>query len=136
MNRDEARRIADALQPLRADWSIAQVMAVLGHDQIRLRSYRDVAIAAVAVALDPTTRQPTRLLDKGPWWDATRPFAPVIQLYRRPTGLDCRICSQPEAECRRRIGDHVFDPRPQEPAPPPADLFDTPSPATPATRED
>ena len=120
----DARRIADAIQAYRPDWSTAQLMAVLGDERIRLRRQPvDVAVALTALAFDPATRQPTRLFEHGPWWEAARPLAPVVQLYRRPTGLDCVTCHLPEADCRSRDGGHEFDPRPQPPAPMPDGLL-------------
>jgi hypothetical protein len=34
------------------------------------RPYRDAAIALVAVAVDPHTETPARVLEPGPWWQA------------------------------------------------------------------
>lgn len=124
LTREEANRIADAIQVLRPDWGRLGVMSVLGEQRIRAqRQYRDVVVAFVAVATDPDSKTPARLLEHGPWWEAARPLAPVVQLYRRPTGLDCVTCSLPEEACRARDGGHEFSARPVPPAPMPTDLL-------------
>lgn len=124
LTREEANRIADAIQVLRVDWPRLGVMTVLSDERIRTkRQYRDVLVAFVVLASDPETQKPTRLFEHGPWWEAARPLAPVVQLYRRPTGLDCVTCSLPEEACRARDGAHEFDPRPKPKAPAPTGLL-------------
>lgn len=69
LTKTEAEKLAVVANTLRAEWSEASVMAVLGDERIRLRrGYRDAALALVAIATDPDTRRPTRLLESGPWW--------------------------------------------------------------------
>lgn len=130
LTREEAQLIAGAINVLRADWSVPSIMAILGDDRLRhRRTYRQVVVAFAALASDPECRKPTRIFEHGPWWVAAHPLAPVISMYRRPTGLDCSICSLPEEACRARRGGHEFDPRPPEPVAPPADLITPPTPA-------
>lgn len=99
LSKEEAQKIAAVANVLRPDWSIAQVMGVLGKEDIRVRrTYRDTAIAMAALACDATTRQPTRLLESGPWWEVTAPAKPTVS-YPEVIPGNCILCGI-------RRGDH------------------------------
>lgn len=113
LSKDEAQKIAASANSLRPDWSVAQVMGVLGKDDIRLRrTYRDTAIAVAALACDPATRQPTRLLESGPWWEATA-SKPAGLKYHEITDEDCAICFRPPELCSRLSWTDAHDYEPQ-----------------------
>lgn len=85
---NEIQRIAAAMNALRPDWNPRSLVTFL-RDNHGTRSYRDLAIAAVAVATDPKTKTP-RLLDQhGPWWAAAQtvrggPAAEPLRFERCP----------------------------------------------------
>lgn len=108
-----------------AAWDIAGIRTALHRAAIRpgTTTIAQLAHAALAVAADPTARTPMLLANDGPWWNATG-MAPVLNLYRRPTGRECVTCSLPEDACRARDGGHPFDPRPKPKAPMPVGLLD------------
>lgn len=101
MNKDEATRIAGAVNALRPDWGAHGVLTILADDRLRHRAYGDVAKAFVALALDPASRKPTRIHEDGPWWIAARPDAREVNtssLIRRPLADDCDVCLRPRAD--------------------------------------
>lgn len=71
---EELTRLAKAAHTLRPDWPIASVRTHLADCHVH-RDYADVAVALVAVAIDPDTRTPARLDRQGPWWGAARASA-------------------------------------------------------------
>lgn len=74
IEKEQAERIAGAIACLRPDWSEKQIMGVLADPRIRERRiFRDVAIAMTALALDPASRQPTRIFEHGHWWEILAP---------------------------------------------------------------
>jgi hypothetical protein len=93
ITREEAQRIAASGAALRPRWSQEQILGVLLNDRIcRFRTPADTAAALARLALDPDTRQPTRLLEAGPWWTTTGESKP---LYRKPEPTDCHHCHRP-----------------------------------------
>lgn len=103
LTREDAARIADAITALRPTWTQNRLMALMANPTIRARRQpKDVAAAFAWIALDPDTREPTRILESGPWWgtaDASaRSDGPA---YRYTNPRDCRTCNQPESKCTR-----------------------------------
>lgn len=93
ITREEAQRIAASGAALRPRWSQEQILGVLSNTRIcRFRTPSDTAAALARLALDPDTRQPTRLLEAGPWWTTTGEAKP---LYRKPEPTDCHHCHKP-----------------------------------------
>ena len=107
-----------------AAWDVAGIRTALHRAATRpgTTTIAQLAHAALAVAVDEQARTPMLLANDGPWWNASG-MAPVVQLYRRPTGRECVTCSLPEEACRARDGGHEFSARPVPPAPMPADLL-------------
>ena len=68
---DEIQRIAAAMNALRPDWNPRSLVTFL-REKHGTRSYRDLAIAGVAVATDPKTKTPYLLNEHGPWWSAAQ----------------------------------------------------------------
>lgn len=92
----EAARIAASGSALRPDWSQEQIIGVLRDPRIRVhRTPADTAAALARLALDPDTRQPTRLLEAGPWW-TTAPGGGPAALVHRPAHDDCSVCHKPK----------------------------------------
>lgn len=74
-SRDEAQRLAAMGNTLRPDWPAGSLLTLISQD-LRNRTYRDIAIALAYIATDPATKTPGRLREAGPWWEAARPIAP------------------------------------------------------------
>lgn len=85
MNRDEAQRIAAAVNRLRPDWRADSIETFLGKN-FADRPYRDVLIAITVIASDPYTRTPDLLKSHGPWWIA----AQVAMRQPEPDGVTPR----------------------------------------------
>jgi hypothetical protein len=69
MTKVELHRLAGAIATLRPDWAPQSLQTFLER-HFAHRPYRDIAIALVTVAVDPTTATPARILEPGPWWQA------------------------------------------------------------------
>lgn len=68
---DEIDRIAAAMNALRPDWPVRSLVTFLSRHHAA-RPYRDLAIAAVAVATDTRTTSPNLLNEHGGWWTAAQ----------------------------------------------------------------
>lgn len=87
----ELHRLAGAIATLRPDWPAASLQTFIAR-HFEHRPLRDIALALVAVALDPATTTPARALNAGPWWQTAATSA-------RPTLVnDCP--RHPEAQIR------------------------------------
>lgn len=62
----QLERLAGALNILRPDWPRASLLTYLTEHEHR--AYADLAVAVVAVAVDPASRTPRRMDEAGPWW--------------------------------------------------------------------
>lgn len=113
MNREEATRIAAAINALRPDWPRAGIFKLLGHEYLIGRSLETATRALVEVALDPTSQKPTRVLEPGPWWNSTHPRdRNTSSSIRRAGPSDCDICGHPaERHVVASLNDHEYRPR-------------------------
>lgn len=69
----ETERLAGAISMLRPDWPAGSVKRfILGRQELAARPMRDLTLALVAVALDPASTSPARVLEAGPWWQLLR----------------------------------------------------------------
>lgn len=77
----EIDRIAAAMNAVRPDWRTSSLVTFLTKHHAG-RAYRDLAIAAVAVATDPKTTTPNLLNEHGGWWVAAQAVvgAPSLEL--------------------------------------------------------
>lgn len=76
---DEARAIGHAISALRPTWLATSVASgIMRH--VPTRPARDVMLALVVAAYDPSAETPGVLTKPGPWWDA------VDAVNRRQTG--------------------------------------------------
>src|SRR5690606_9991866 len=66
---DEHQRIAAAMNALRPEWHPRSLVTYLDRNHYA-RAYRDLAVAAVVVALDERTETPKLLEQHGAWWIA------------------------------------------------------------------
>jgi len=114
LTRDEAMRCAHAAVALRPDWTIPQLMAVLGDTRVKPRPFPHVAIALAYIAGDEDTKSPGRLFAAGPWWDAcrTRSAEPSTPVFRPLAADDCHECGG------SKLGSHAghsYTPPPTKP---------------------
>lgn len=116
MDQNQIDRIALAAHALRPDWRADSLRTFIGQQVTRsglpLRDMpaRDVAVALTWIACDPDTRVPTRVLENGPWWEATTPTSgdkPTAQPPARRSGLVCWGCNRDRAghDALARLGD-------------------------------
>lgn len=107
MNEHEAGRIAAAMNQMRPDWPTRQLLTLLRDPRIADRPRRDVAVALAWVACDPSSANPYRVLESGPWWIAV---AVDGQTTGRREPFDhestCDICGR--GQTRHANLDHLF----------------------------
>jgi hypothetical protein len=89
MNQTQLARLAAVGNALRPEWPAQSLLSLLKRE-FSSRAYRDVAVAMAYVAADEETTTPGRLLENGPWWQATKlPTAghPLPRPFTAPTPL-------------------------------------------------
>jgi len=79
ISRDETERLAAMANALRPDWPLKSLTTFIVNELTR-RTYREVAIALAWVATDPATDTPKRMLEAGPWWNASRAQAATVSV--------------------------------------------------------
>ena len=79
ISRDETERLAAMANALRPDWPVKSLATFIVNELTR-RTYREVAIALAWVATDPATDTPKRMLEAGPWWNASRAQAATVSV--------------------------------------------------------
>lgn len=142
---DNVDRLTAAAHIIRNDWSKQGLRTLLSDGRIRTRSPREVLLALMWVASEPTTLKPTRILEPGPWWEVTRPAGqPRHQAgakFRTTRWDDCHACGLPKAS--HVDDDHRYEPPPRGPSQMPddlrkslADLRTAPPPPAPQPEED
>jgi hypothetical protein len=67
----EIARLAAAVNLLRPEWPQKSLQTLLERDHAD-RPFQDLAVALVAVAVDPASHTPRRLSEPGPWWQLAR----------------------------------------------------------------
>ena len=77
ISRDETERLAAMANALRPDWPLKSLTTFIVNELTR-RTYREVAIALAWIATDPATDTPKRMLEAGPWWNASRAQAATV----------------------------------------------------------
>lgn len=102
----EIERLAHLTASLRPEWpykSLHTLLQNFTHSQPH-RAYIDTAHALVEIALDPKTKNPGRLAENGPWWEA-RPGGekprPVV------TGAEIRSCAKCGARYSEPDSEHT-----------------------------
>jgi len=89
---NELQRIAAMANALRPEWKTSSILTNLQANH-GTRPYRDLAVALAWIATDPDTLTPGRLLEAGPWWEATTP-KPATASGTRNNGI-CDRCRYP-----------------------------------------
>ncbi len=107
LTNDETHRLAAALNALRPDWPVKSLVTFIDAN-LRPRTYRETAVALTWVASDPQTETPKRVLENGPWWNATRAQAGTVSVIptRCPEHRQHRAASCPECAATP-VGDPV-----------------------------
>ncbi|MFI9591248.1 hypothetical protein [Nonomuraea sp. NPDC052265] len=89
--------LVDDLRRIRPDWSTRSIIRTLTDPDVIERPWWIVRHAALALARDPITQHPGRLIHDGPWWPAA-----ARAVDRPPVIPWCGTCSDP---IRRRVED-------------------------------
>ena len=96
----EAARLAAAINALRPEWPAQSLLTFIGK-HLQHRAYRDAAVALTWVACDTATLTPARVLEAGPWWNATTAQAATLSAHthRCPEhpaerAWDCQPCAE------------------------------------------
>ena len=79
IDHDGTHRLAAMANALRPDWPVKSLATFIVNELTR-RTYREVAIALAWVATDPATDTPKRMLEAGPWWNASRAQAATVSV--------------------------------------------------------
>lgn len=79
ISRDETERLAAMANSLRPDWPVKSLVTFIVNELTR-RTYREAAIALAWIATDPATDTPKRMLEAGPWWNASRAQAATVSV--------------------------------------------------------
>ena len=79
LSRDDTHRLAAMAGALRPDWPVKSLLTFIS-TQLADRTYREAAVALTWVATDPETATPRRVLEAGPWWNATRAHAATVSV--------------------------------------------------------
>ncbi len=87
ISRDETERLAAMANALRPDWPVKSLATFIVNELTR-RTYREVAIALAWVATDPATDTPKRMLEAGPWWNASRAQAATVSVVVTRCGVE------------------------------------------------
>lgn len=94
----DAERLAGAINHLRPEWPTRSLLTFISKN-LSGRAFRDVAIAMTWIACDPKTLTPARVIEAGPWWNATRVDNPTVSAitHRCPEhpaerAWDCQPC--------------------------------------------
>ncbi len=107
ISRDETERLAAMANALRPDWPLKSLTTFIVNELTR-RTYREVAIALAWVATDPATDTPKRMLEAGPWWNASRAQAATVSVVVTRCGEhpDHPAARCPACDSRRGEVDH------------------------------
>ncbi len=107
ISRDETERLAAMANALRPDWPLKSLTTFIVNERTR-RTYREVAIALAWVATDPATDTPKRMLEAGPWWNASRAQAATVSVVvtRCPEHPEHPAARCPACDSRRGEVDH------------------------------
>lgn len=84
--KNEIQTIAAAMHAIRPDWP-PRSLATFLEKNLPTRSFHDLAVAGIVVALDQRTKTPHLLLEHGHWWiaaTAARGDTNTISLTRAP----------------------------------------------------
>lgn len=107
ISRDETERLAAMANALRPDWPLKSLTTFIVNELTR-RTYREVAIALAWIATDPATDTPKRMLEAGPWWNASRAQAATVSVVvtRCPEHPEHPAARCPACDSRRGEVDH------------------------------
>lgn len=137
LTRNEAERLAAAVNALRADWPTASLLKFLS--QRKERPLLDLTIELCWVAQLPETKTPGRIDEDGPWKSAVRdslPFSATGVLEHIDYGTACTVCLKPRDHLWHggtgTVNDHDWT-KPSEPAPMPAEVRAAMTPPDPDT---
>lgn len=96
----EAQKLSAMGNTLRPDWKPGSLLTFITQE-LKTRTFREIAIALAYVGCDPEIRTPGVLRDAGPWWEAARPIAAPVG---RGNGKcpNCESFHSPQSPCNVR----------------------------------
>ena len=120
----DAERLAAAINQLRPEWPTRSLLTFIGKN-LNSRAYRDAAIALTWIACDPKTLTPARVIEAGPWWNATRADNPTVAAITHhcpehpgEKAWTCRVCAEettpPPSDWRDKVAAAIADPEQEE----------------------
>lgn len=105
LTRAEIERLAAMGNALRPDWNVRSLCTLI-HANLTSRSYQDVAVALAWIGADTRTATPGRLLEIGPWWQASIDGTTPIHFERCPepghTSYAAGKCGACKADAKAR----------------------------------
>lgn len=96
-NQVELECLAGAVAKLRPEWTAKSIRTYLETHHAD-RAFAHLAVALVAVAVDPKTKTPARIGEHGPWWAAA--YVASTEATPAPQHPTCdRHDGEPAARC-------------------------------------
>jgi hypothetical protein len=109
-NQVELERLAGAVAKLRPEWTAKSVRTYLETHHAD-RAFADLAVALVAIAVDPKSKTPARISEHGPWWTAAyvastdgtpAPRHPMCERHPDEPAGRCGRCAAEAVPAERR----------------------------------
>jgi hypothetical protein len=129
--REQIQTIAAAANCFRPDWPVASLATYLAKSHAS-RPFEQLALAVMAIAVDPATKNPSRLAENGPWWKAAHTAAtggvptetpgPGAEPACNRVGHEHELARHCRACAAERHADTEADARPLATAPPPPEI--------------
>lgn len=109
MTKEQAQALAEFLHMLRPGWDTAGIVAALGNARL-MGTAGDLAIAAIAAAMDTNNRTPAVIAMPGAHWSHAALRHKSSANTTAPRAQTCSVCYLPEDKCRARWAwDHRFE---------------------------
>jgi len=111
VNDTEIQRIAAGVAQFRPDWPAKQLETLLRDKRMVDRPRRDVMVALSWIAAERETKNPYRVVEMGPWWQAAAIMSTASERRTISQDRQCIECGHAEDVCRRLAdGTHEFSP--------------------------
>lgn len=95
---DQAQKLAAMGNTLRPEWKPGALLTFITQE-LKNRSYREIAIALACIGTDVEIRSPGVLREPGPWWEAARPIVPAAGPGRGKC-TNCDGFHTPQSPCQ------------------------------------
>lgn len=109
MDKAQAEALAAFIALLRPGWDAAGIMAALGQGRM-MGTAADLAVAAIAAAMEPSNRTPAIIAKPGAHWTHVALRHKSSANITAPRQETCSICYLPEFRCREVWAkDHEYE---------------------------